>query len=68
MPAQPTPDPLLCEADAAQFLGVKPTTLQVWRCTKRYPLPFIKVGRLVRYRQSALASFLQSRTHGEVTA
>lgn len=68
MPDQSTPDPLLCEADAALFLGVKPTTLQVWRCTKRYPLPFIKVGRLVRYRQSALASFLQSRTQGGVAA
>ena len=61
---QPIPDPLLCEADAAEFLQVKQATLQVWRSTKRYPLPFIKVGRLVRYRQSALAAFLQSRTQG----
>ena len=56
------PDPLLCEADAAKHLGVKPTTLQVWRCTKRYPLQFVKVGRLVRYRQSDLDAFLNART------
>jgi hypothetical protein len=54
MPNLPISDPLLCEVDAANFLGVQPTTLQVWRSTKRYPLPFIKVGRLVRYRHSAL--------------
>lgn len=58
------PDPLRDEAQAAAFLDVKPTTLQVWRCTKRYPLPFVKVGRLVRYRQSDLDAFLRSRTQG----
>ena len=57
-------DPLRTEAEAAEALGVKPTTLQIWRCTKRYPLPYIKVGRLVRYRQSALDAFLASRTQG----
>lgn len=54
-------DPLLTEAQAAEFLGVKPASLQVWRSTKRYPLSYIKVGRLVRYRQSALQAFLASR-------
>lgn len=57
-------DPLRTEAEAAEALGVKATTLQIWRCTKRYPLPYIKVGRLVRYRQSALDAFLASRTQG----
>ena len=65
MQIQTTQDPLLSEVEAAQFLGVKPTTLQVWRCTKRYPLPFIKIGRLVRYRQSNLDAFLVLRTRGE---
>jgi hypothetical protein len=54
-------DPLLSERQAAQFIGVKPTTLQVWRTTKRYGLAYIKVGRLVRYRMSALQAFLVSR-------
>lgn len=58
------PDPLRDEVQAAAFLDVKPTTLQVWRCTRRYPLPFVKVGRLVRYRQSDLDAFLRSRTQG----
>jgi hypothetical protein len=55
------PDPLLSELQAAQFIGVKPTTLQVWRSTKRYGLKYIKVGRLVRYRTSVLQAFLASR-------
>jgi len=55
-------DPLLTEDQAAELLGVKPTTLQVWRSTKRYPLPYVKSGRLVRYRASAIEAFINSRT------
>ena len=54
-------DPLLNEQQAAKILGVKPATLQVWRSTKRYSIQYIKVGRLVRYRLSALQGFLASR-------
>lgn len=54
-------DPLYTEQQAAAFLGVKPASLQVWRSTKRYALSYIKVGRLVRYRESALVRFLQER-------
>lgn len=57
-----TTDQLRNEAEAAQKLGVKTGTLQVWRSTKRYNLPFIKVGRLVRYKDSALDKFLADRT------
>jgi excisionase family DNA binding protein len=49
-------------AQAAAYLGVEANTLAIWRCTKRYPLPYIKVGRLVRYRKSDLDAFLASRT------
>lgn len=54
-------DPLLDEKAAAEILGVKPASLQVWRSTRRYPLEYIKVGRLVRYRLSAIEAFLQAR-------
>lgn len=56
---------------AADALGVKPTTLAVWRSTGRYNLPYLKVGRLVKYRISDLAEFLARRTAnhtGEVRA
>ncbi|PTQ76741.1 excisionase family DNA binding protein [Nitrosomonas oligotropha] len=56
---------LLTQEQAAEILGITPGTLSVWRCTKRYTIPYIKVGRLVRYRKSALDAFLELRTHGE---
>ncbi|WP_415878777.1 helix-turn-helix domain-containing protein [Methylomonas sp. TEB] len=64
-PNQPQPnDPLRSNAEAAAILGVTTATMDVWRSTKRYAIPYIKVGRLVKYRQSALDAFLESRTHG----
>jgi excisionase family DNA binding protein len=57
----PTLSRLLTEDEAAEVLGVTPQTLSVWRCTKRYPLAFIKAGRLVRYRQKDLEKFIESR-------
>ncbi|WP_082885697.1 MULTISPECIES: helix-turn-helix domain-containing protein [Methylomonas] len=57
-------DAMLDNAAAAEYLGISTGTLDVWRSTKRYAIPFIKVGRLVKYRQSALDAFLESRTHG----
>lgn len=60
---QPT-DPLLTPPEAAAYIGVTENTLSVWRCVGRYNIPFIKVGRLVKYRKSALDTFLDSRTHG----
>ena len=42
---------LLTRAEAAAYLGVKAQTLSVWATAKRYDLPFIKVGSLVRYRR-----------------
>lgn len=62
-PNQPK-DEIFGNTDAAEYIGVTPRTLEVWRCTKRYNIPFIKVGRLVKYRKSALDAFLDSRTVG----
>jgi len=57
-------DPLLNSKETAEYLGVSQDTLSVWRSVRRYNIPFIKVGRLVKYRKSALDTFLDSRTHG----
>lgn len=57
-------DPLFTPPQAAGYLEVTESTLSVWRCTGRYDIPFIKVGRLVRYRKSALDAFLDRRTTG----
>lgn len=57
---------LSCE-DTAQLLGTTAGTLSVWRCTRRYPLPYVKVGRSVRYRESDVLDFIERRTVGGVS-
>lgn len=53
---------LLDEQAAARHLTVSAGTLSVWRSTGRYALPFLKVGRMVRYRRSDLDAWLAART------
>lgn len=53
---------LLDEKQAAEHLTVSPGTLSVWRSTGRYHLPFVKVGRMVRYRLSDLDAWLEARS------
>jgi excisionase family DNA binding protein len=51
---------------AASYLGIKGHTLEVWRTTGRYSLPFVRVGRRVKYRKADLDRWLASRTvHAE---
>jgi hypothetical protein len=55
--------PQLLDSDAAaDFLGLASgKVLTVWRCTKRYDLPYIKVGGKVLYDVDDLLAFLESR-------
>jgi excisionase family DNA binding protein len=53
---------LLTRTQAAEYLGLKPQTLAVWATTKRYGLPYIRVGRAIRYRRVDLDTFLVART------
>jgi hypothetical protein len=50
------------EKQTAAFLGVKRGTLSMWRYFHRYPLPFVKVGRLVRYAPADVLAF--SKAYG----
>jgi len=68
MPAISLPSPsveLLDQDAAAEVLHVKPGTLSVWRSTGRYNLPFIKVGRKVRYRRTDLLIWLEKHTRSD---
>lgn len=53
---------LLRPAEAAERLGVKVDTLATWRSTKRYDLPFIRVGRHIKYDAAAIEKFLERNT------
>lgn len=57
-------DKMLTEAEAADLLGCKPSTLNNWRATKRVSLPYVKVGRLVRYPLSGVLAFIEARMKG----
>lgn len=50
--------------EAANILGIREETLAVWRCTKRYPLPYIKIGRKVFYRGEDLKNFIDANLVG----
>ena len=52
---------LLTETEAAQVLGMKPQSLSVWRLHKKN-LPFVKIGRLVRYRREDIEAWLERQT------
>jgi excisionase family DNA binding protein len=54
---------LLTTPQAAHILGIKPNTLENWRCTKRVLVPHVKVGRSIRYRQADLQKFIEDRSH-----
>ena len=59
---------LLTPDETARKLRVTVETLAIWRCTKRYPLPYVKVGRRVMYRPADVDAFIDSRTENLATA
>jgi excisionase family DNA binding protein len=54
-------DPLLVEHDAASFLGVSVSTLRRLRASDGGPA-YIRIGHLIRYRESALEAYLEQHT------
>ena len=55
--SQPT-DPLMQEAEAAQYLGMKSSTLRQWRYQARGPA-YHKFGSRVFYRVSDIERFME---------
>lgn len=55
---------LLTPAEVAEMLGVQEQTLTAWRARGRYGLPYIKIGRRIRYRRADVEAWLQERTFG----
>ena len=56
---------LLSRKDAAEYLGLKESTLAIWKCNKRYNLPYVKIGGKVRYRLSDLQKFIENNINRE---
>ena len=60
------PRELVSRQEAADILNVQPQTLAKWASTQRYALPYIKVGKAVRYRRSDLQQFMRRNTIGPI--
>lgn len=46
--------------EAAKYIGLKPNTLDIWRCQKKGP-KFHRVGRSIIYLREDLDDYLASR-------
>jgi predicted DNA-binding transcriptional regulator AlpA len=62
-----THSPLIDEKHLCAELGISSVTATKWRAKAAGP-PFIKVGRLVRYRRADVEAWLASRTIGRRSA
>lgn len=52
---------LLTPQEVSAILSIDVETLNKWRHHKRYHLPYIKAGRLVRYKHQDIEAFIASR-------
>ena len=61
---------LLDEAAAADRLSISPQSLRLWRQKRKQGLaapvlPFVQLGRLIRYRQVDVDKFLMEQIHAK---
>lgn len=58
---------LLPDIQTAKILDTTTGTLAVWRSTGRIDLPYIKVGKNVRYRYGDILDFIDRHTMTQTT-
>ena len=58
--------PLMNTQNVAEFLGLKPHTLEKWRCEGKGPR-FIRCGGSIRYEPEAVWAWLDSETRGSTS-
>ena len=54
---------LVTSKEAAHMLGFSEKTLRNWRTNGRQAIPFIRIGRTVRYRTADLEAWLNGDSH-----
>jgi Helix-turn-helix domain len=52
------PESLWTEVQLAEYLRTSVKTIRNERCSGRSPIPYVKVGRLVRYEPAAIREFI----------
>lgn len=60
----PWPDGRMSPREAAPYIGVTEGTLAVWRSTRRYPIPYYRIGNKIFYSKRDLDAFLASMVRG----
>jgi excisionase family DNA binding protein len=55
-------DMLINTEKAAELLSIPAATLTKWRSTGQVKIPFVKIGRQIKYRTTDLKSFIESST------
>lgn len=53
---------LLSPREAAATLRTSYGVLAVWRCTRRHPLKFVRVGRKIFYKSEDIQAFIDAAT------
>ena len=61
MPGTVSTERLVLTREAADFLGFAEKTLEKDRCTRELGIPYVKLGRAVRYRLTDLKKFVDDR-------
>jgi hypothetical protein len=51
---------LLTPQQAGEQLHKSPGTLAIWRCAKRYPLAYVRLGNRIYYRRKDIEKFIES--------
>ena len=63
-----TNKPYLTPKEVSDTINISVGTLAVWRTTKKYEIPYLKVGGKVLYPVSGLNQWLSSRTYNNQRA
>ena len=64
---EPTALPVLLDTtETAALLRCSPKTLEVDRCRRRWRVPFLKLGRSVKYDRAAVLRWLADRNPAEL--
>lgn len=50
---------LLTTEEVAHITGNTVSTIATWRCTRKVDIPYIKIGKTVRYRLGDVLKFLE---------
>ncbi|WP_083930126.1 helix-turn-helix domain-containing protein [Methylovulum miyakonense] len=55
-------DKLVTTEKAAELLSIPAATLTKWRSTGQVKIPFVRIGRQIKYRTTDLKCFIESST------